>query len=409
MKKLLVFAGLAAVLIALVLWSKANRGGDADEVEIAEVRNTLIRSSVLAPGVLGFEEQVELGSEVVAKVTAVHAEEGDSVTRGQLLISLDPENLQAQLEQAEAQVRIRQIAIDRQKLMVKNLQRRYGNQQSLFERNLVDEDTLENLGIELGMAEVDLRSLEESLKQARAARAQAADLLSKTRILSPMDGMVIMENVEVGETVIAGTTNLPGSTLMVVADTSKMLVGARVDEADIAMISTGQRADIFTAAFPDTPIGGTVDSIGTTAQSAGGGQQSLFFFVYIELDEQDEIPVRSGMSARAEIFTQSAEETLAVPIQAVRYDEEIGAENTGEQDQAYVMLFEDGKAVRRDVEIGISSDSDQEITAGLSEGDRVIAGPYRVLRTLDDGDPVIEQDSSDDDDTDDGLEPADFD
>lgn len=391
MKKLLIFAGVAAALVALVFLSRLDRGGDADEVDVATADLKLIRSSVLASGNLAYREQVQLGSEVIARVTDVHVREGDPVDRGQLLISLDTENLATALEQADARVRMQQIAIDRQKLMVKNLQRRYGNQSELLERDLVDQDTVENLGIELNMAEVDLRSQQEALAQARAARAQAADLLSRTRITSPIDGIVIQVDVKVGETVIAGTTNLPGSTLMVVADTSEMLVEVRVDEADIAQVREGQRADVYTAAWPDTPIGGTVESIATTARQTAG-QQSLSFIVKIVLDEQDALAIRSGMSARVDIYTQSAAETLAVPIQAVRYDEELAGADSDEADQPYVLLFENGKAVRRDVEVGLSSDSDQEITAGLKAGDRVITGPYRVLRNLDDGDPVRERD-----------------
>ncbi len=320
---------------------------------------------------------------------------GTGSRRGELLISLETENLSAQLEQADAQVRMREIAIERQQLMVKNLSRRLGNQRELQQRQLVDEDSVENLQIELSMAEVDLESQQESLAQARAARAQSADLLSKTSIVSPIDGIVIQVDVKAGETVIAGTTNLPGSTLMVVADTSEMLAEVRVDEADIAQVREGQRADIYAAAFPDTPLQGTVESIATTARQTPG-QQSLSFLVKILVDEQDALETRSGMSARVDIYTQSAEQTLAVPIQAVRYDEEIDGADSDAEDQPFVMLFDDGVAVRRDVEIGLSSDSDQEITAGLEEGEMVIIGPYRVLRNLDEGDPVkMSEDSSD--------------
>lgn len=391
MKKILIFAAIGAVLVALVLWSKFNRGGDVDEVQVEDAGRKMIRSSVLASGTLAYREQVQLGSEVIAKVTDVHVEEGDPVSKGQVLISLDTENLAAQLEQADARVRMQDIAIDRQKLLVQNLERRLRNQRELLSKNLVDEDTVENLAIETSMAKVDLASQQEGLAQARAARAQSADLLSKTRILSPIDGIVIQVDVKVGETVIAGTTNLPGSTLMVVADTSEMLVEVRVDEADIAQVREEQRADIYAAAFPDTPLGGTVESIATTARPVAG-QQSLSFLVKIVLDDQEALAVRSGMSARADIYTQSAEETLAVPIQAVRYDEEAEGEDSDAEDQPYVMLYQDGTAVRRDVKIGLSSDSDQEILEGLQEGDRVIVGPYRVLRTLDDGDPVEETD-----------------
>ena len=405
MRKLLIFAGIAIALAALIALSRRNRGDSGEAVDIAEAERKLIRSSVLASGTLAYREQVKLGSEVIARVTEVHVEEGDPVSRDQVLISLETENLTAQLEQADARVRMQQIAIDRQKLMVRNLTRRYGNQRELLERDLVDEDTVENLGIELNMAEVDLRSQQEGLAQARAARAQAADLLSKTRIVSPIDGIVIQVDVKVGETVIAGTTNLPGSTLMVVADTSEMLVEVRVDEADIAQVAEGQAADIYTAAFPDDPISGVVESIATTARQTAG-QQSLSFLVKIVLDADNELPVRSGMSARADIYTESAEETLAVPIQAVRYDEEAEGEDSEAADQPYVMLFDDGVARRQDVSIGLSSDSDQEITEGLAEGARVIVGPYRVLRNLDDGDPVREAEA---DAGEEAPEPSDFD
>ena len=391
-RKLLIFGGLAAALLALVLWSKFQRGNDAETVQSASAERKLIRSSILASGTLAYREQVQLRSEVIAKVIDVHVAEADPVQKGDLLISLDPENFEAQLQQADAGVRLQEIAIDRQQLRVQNLARRTRNQRELLRNNLVDENTVENLVNELAVAKVDLVSLEESLAQARAARAQAADLLSKTQIVSPIDGIVIQVDVKVGETVIAGTTNIPGSTIMVVADTSEMLVEVRVDEADVAQVGAGQRADIFAAAFPDDALGGAVESIGTTARQTAG-QQSLWFLVKILLDDPEAFAVRSGMSARADIYTQSAEETLAVPIQAVRYDEENRTDSG--TDQAYVLRLEDGKAVRQNVSLGLSSDSDQEITEGLSEGDRVITGPFRVLRQLRDGDAVQESDSKD--------------
>ena len=391
-RKLLIFGGLAAALLALVLWSKFQRGNDAETVQSASAERKLIRSSILASGTLAYREQVQLRSEVIAKVIDVHVAEADPVQKGDLLISLDPENFEAQLQQADAGVRLQEIAIDRQQLRVQNLARRTRNQRELLRNNLVDENTVENLVNELAVAKVDLVSLEESLAQARAARAQAADLLSKTQIVSPIDGIVIQVDVKVGETVIAGTTNIPGSTIMVVADTSEMLIEVRVDEADVAQVSAGQRADIFAAAFPDDALGGAVESIGTTARQTAG-QQSLWFLVKILLDDPEVFAVRSGMSARADIYTQSAEETLAVPIQAVRYDEENRTDSG--TDQAYVLRLEDGKAVRQNVSLGLSSDSDQEITEGLSEGDRVITGPFRVLRQLRDGDAVQESDSKD--------------
>ena len=113
---------------------------------------------------------------------------------------------------------------------------------------------------------VDLRSLQESLAQARAALDQSKSYCCKTLIKSPIDGIVIQVDIKVGETVIAGTTNIPGSTMMVIADPSETLTEVKVDEADIAQVREGQTADIFAAAYPDTPLSGTIQSIATVAR-----------------------------------------------------------------------------------------------------------------------------------------------
>ncbi len=408
MKKILIFAVLAALLIGLPLVSKLTRGTDAKQVETQKVEYKLIKSSILASGTLAYREQVQLRSEVIGQVIELHVEEADVVNKDQPVITLEPKSYQAQVDQAEARVRIQQIAIERQKLLIKTLGDRFERQKKMYTQDLVDQDSFEAIESELALAKVDLRSLQESLTQARAALDQAEELLSKTRILSPIDGVVIQLDVKVGETVIAGTTNIPGSTMMVIADPSETLTEVQVDEADIAQVAEGQSADIFTAAYPDTPLPGTIQSIATVARQTPG-QAGLSFLVKILLDEQDAFTIRPGMSVRADIYTSSSEETLAVPVQAVLYDEETD-EETDEDDaektrseQTYVFVMEDGKAKRKDVEIGISSDSDQEIKSGLNEGDIVISGPFRVLRNLADGDEV-EETGSDDEHEDDNSE-----
>jgi len=396
MKKILIFAVLAALLVGLPLISKFTRGIDAKQVEVQKVEYKLIKSSILASGTLAYREQVQLRSEVIGQVTELHVEEADQVKKGDPVITLEPKTYQAQVEQAEARVRIQQIAIERQRLLIKTLADRFERQKSMFSQKLIDEDSFEALESELALARVDLRSLQESLAQSRAALDQAEELLSKTRIKSPIDGLVIQVDIKEGETVIAGTMNIPGATMMVIADPSETLTEVQVDEADIAQVREGQKADIFSAAYPDTPLSGTIQSIATTARQSPG-QASLSFLVKILLDEQDTMVIRPGMSVRADIYTQSSEQTLAVPVQAVLYDEDLDEEDNGreQEEKTYVFVMEDGKAVRKDVEIGISSDSDQEITAGLKEGEVVIMGPFRVLRNLSDGDVVEEIEDTD--------------
>ena len=395
MKKILIFAGLAVLLVGLPLISKITGGADAKQVDVQKVELKLIKSSILASGTLTFREQVQLRSEVIGQVTELHVEEADEVSRGDPVITLDPKTYQAQVEQAEARVRIQQIAIERQRLLIETLADRFERQKAMFARNLVDEDSYESLKSDLALAKVDLRSLQESLAQARAALDQSEDLLSKTRIRSPIDGVVIQIDIKVGETVIAGTTNIPGSTMMVIADPSETLTEVQVDEADIAQVREGQNADIFAAAYPETPLSGTIQSIASVARQTPG-QASLSFLVKVLLDEQDSMTIRPGMSVRADIYTQTSEETLAIPVQAVLYDED--ADDEGNEEQTYVFVMQDGKAIRKDVGVGISSDSDQEITDGLEEGELVISGPFRILRHLNDGEDVeIAEDDEDDD------------
>jgi len=392
MKKILIFAGLAVLLVGLPLLSKFTGGADAKQVKIQAVEFTQIKSSILASGTLAFREQVQLRSEVIGRVIGMHVEEADKVNKGDPVITLDPKTYQAQVDQAEARVRMAQIAIERQRVLIKTLAQRFERQKAMFAKNLVDEDSYEALESDLSLAHVDQRSLQESLLQARAALNQSEELLSKTRILSPIDGVVIQVDIKVGETVIAGTTNIPGSTMMVIADPSETLTEVQVDEADIAQIRENQKADIFTAAYPDTPLSGTIQSIATVAR-AQPGQQSLSFLVKILLDEQDSMAIRPGMSVRADIYTESSEKALVVPVQAVRYDEELDEDAEGEDEQAFVFVMENGKAVRKDVETGISSDSDQEILEGIKEDEMVITGPFRVLRHLQDGEEVEEKEA----------------
>src|SRR5210317_254191 len=138
MKKILIFAVIAVLLVGLPLVSKLTRGTDAKQVETQKVEYKLIKSSILASGTLAFREQVQLRSEVIGQVIEVHVEEADVVKKGDPVITLDPKNYQAQVEQAEARVRMAQIAIERQRLLIKNLTDRFERQKAMYAKDLVD-------------------------------------------------------------------------------------------------------------------------------------------------------------------------------------------------------------------------------------------------------------------------------
>ncbi|MEE8543716.1 MAG: efflux RND transporter periplasmic adaptor subunit, partial [Gammaproteobacteria bacterium] len=244
-KKALIIAAIAAVVIAVPLLFIVFGGADALEVEIETLAPRSIQASVLASGTLVHEEEVELTTEEIGKVTEIFVEEGDHVTSGQLLLTIDDETFRAAVEQSEAIVRIQEIAIQRQQLTLDNLRTQWERKEELHQRDLIDEDSFDVATNELGIAEIDLRSSHESLSQAKAQLEQAADRLRKTRTYSPIDGTVTSLDIKVGETAISSTTNIPGSSLMTIANPDSIHTEVNVDEADIANIAIGQRTLVY--------------------------------------------------------------------------------------------------------------------------------------------------------------------
>jgi HlyD family secretion protein len=240
------------------------------------------------------------------------------------------------------------------------------------------------------------------LSQARAQLEQAQDRLAKTSAYSPIDGTVTSLDIKVGETAISSSTNIPGSSLMTIANPLSIHTEVNVDEADIASVEVGQRAEVFAIAYPDDPVEGVVDSIAISAKVAEG-QQGLSFAVKIRLLDHN-VSLRPGMSCRAEIFTATKNAVLAAPIQAVIVEEDLELDET----TRYAFVNRNGVAERVTVEVGLSDDTYQEITSGLKAGDEVVTGPDRVLRALEDGDRIeaVEDEDKKDDEKSAPAQPA---
>jgi HlyD family secretion protein len=387
-KKLLILFAIVAVVIAVPLL-QARFAGSAVAVQVEALAPRSIQSSVLASGRLMHEEEAQLSTEEIGKVTAIYVEEGDRVERDQLLLQIDDQRHRATVEQNEAMVRVQEIAIQRQELQVENIRTQWNRMRELHARDLIDDDSFVTATNNLEIAEVDLRSSRESLSQARAQLEQAEDRLSKTRAYSPINGMVTSLDIKVGETAVSSSTNIPGSSLMTIANPESIVTEVNVDEADIANIEIGQAARIFAIAYPDKPVDGVVDSIAVSAKVAEGAQ-GLSFSVKIRLLNPETITLRPGMSCRAEIFTATRDDVLAAPIQAILVEEDLAADRT----ERYVFVNRAGTATRVDVGIGLSDDTYQEITSGLSAGDEVVIGPNRVLRALEDGDGIVNAEST---------------
>ncbi|MBN2538051.1 efflux RND transporter periplasmic adaptor subunit [candidate division WOR-3 bacterium] len=353
-RSVLIVAGIVVVLGAIVLLN-LRPSEKGEPVNTHAVGFGSILSRVSATGELKARAQVNLQAELMGVVNRLHVEEGDWVSRGDLLLELDRKSYQAQLVSARARwVQARQS---------------HARVESLYARQLVSAE----------QHEASLAAFE----MAEAQYEEARDRHEKTSIRAPIAGTVTRVNVEEGETVIIGTMNNPGTVMMVIADLSEMEAVVSVDETDVVTLEPGQRADVEVDALPDTVFAGAVTRIGlmpiqdvlsTTANV-------VEFETTVALDST--VPaLRPGMTVSVDITTASLDSVLVVPIQAV------GRREVADEERETVFVVEGGKAVLRSITTGRSSDTELEVKSGLAPGDTVITGPYKVLAKLRDGKPV---------------------
>ena len=382
MKKAIIIGLAVTAFVALLVSKQVTGNKDAPEMHIAEVEQGNIADSILASGNLVFNTQVQLRSEVTGRVAKVFVEEGESVTEGDILMRLDTTAFESEVARNKAVLRATEIDIKHSETRLKNIERQLSRQKELYEVGLAGQEVYENLQNARDLAKIDIEAKREAYNQAQASLLIAEDRLNKSVFRAPMSGLLASVNIKEGETVIAGTTNIIGSDLMLVADPSAILAELRVDETDIAGIKLDQHADIYAAAYPNRPFTGKVINIGTSAKNQAGSQ-GLSLKVKVLLDATDR-QLYAGMSCRAEIATSIAENGLKLPIEAIQ-----------KEDDSYFVwkLNADNTVTKTAVTVGISSDIEQALTSGVAKGDRIVIGPARPLSSLKEGDMVAVKNS----------------
>lgn len=417
-----------AVVVVLILVALNLRSGQRGlvSVQTKNIKKADIMSVVSGSGTVQPKTKVNITSEVTAEVINIPVREGDRVARGRVLIQLDTLQLQKDMESAlysanelEARLGGAQVTLDQYK-------EEYERQKRLYEKNLTSEQMYKDAFYSWRTQEANYNALMEQKKAAFSRLEKARDNLNKTTITAPMDGTVTLVDVEVGEIAQAQTAFTQGRTLMVISDLSEFEVEVEIDETDIADLEVGQAGEIEIDAFPDTTFAGRVIEIGNTAMTTGYGtsDQTTNFRVKVAVVEAHS-KLRPGMSSTVDITTNEHKDVLSVPIQAVVFRsfdpdslkaEEAGkapegaeegnvavastisdsaAETEGEDDEDKekvekkgVFVVRDGVAKFVEVALGIADQQNYEVLSGLEEGDEVVVGSFRTLRTLKDGDAI---------------------
>jgi HlyD family secretion protein len=387
-KKQWIAVGVIVALIAIPVVLKIGRGDNQKAVDVEPVATRALTPTVLASGSLTYESQVTLAPEVTGRVKEILVAEGDQVTRDQLLMRLDPRAPLAAIEQSKAQVRQARLSIERRQVDFDTQVIKVRRFEALQAKGMVDINSLEELVSARNLAEVDLRTSREQLSQAQAQLSQAEEQLAKTEIRSPLNGKVTAIYVKVGQTAVPSFSGISGSILVDVADTTSIDAEINVDETDIARVRVGAEARVVPAAFPDKVLLGKVDQVAIAPRLIPGQNKS--YPVRIRLANTEGVVFHPGMSCRAEVLTasNSDEKVIAVPVQALRYEDNPDKSSAAEKSLASVFVYEAGKANKRTVTTGTADDSHIAITAGLKEGEQVVVGPAKTLLFLLDGEKL---------------------
>ena len=394
------------IVITVVLGSAAvlavTRGRDSGiEVRTEMIETRDLVQFVTASGNIRARRTVDISSDVSARVSQLLIDEGDDVVAGQTLLRLEPDQYQASLSRAEAQLAQSQAQEGQQRANLTQATRDQDRLVQLRTRDslLVSPQQLDDAQTRVEVQTQLLEAARYGVSQAQAGVDEAEDRLSKTIFNAPMTGKVTRLNVEEGETVIIGTMNNPGSLVLTISDLSLIEVVVQVDETEVSMISLGDHASIRIDAFPDREFSGEVTEIGNSAitppsQQQGNQQAAIDFEVVLTLDETD-VPLRPDLSATADIVVESRADAVSVPIIALTVRDAAEVSDLASQSDADddddvegVFLVQDGLVSFQRVQAGIAGQEYFEVLSGLSSGDVVVAGPYQRIRELRDGDAI---------------------
>ena len=426
-----VLTGAAAGTIAGVNYYSTK---DIITVQAGQVVRQDLTQTVASTGEIKPKKSVNISSNAMGRIIRMPVKEGDRVKQGDLLISLESIQTAADVEAAQAMLAAGQTELDAMESQIKSndasivtakaeiarsetdLSRSKLNldrAESLVKDGLIPREQYDHTKADYDVSVTQLNAAKARLTQAEAQAAQtlkqrdgtklrlaqqrtslirAQDQLDKTTITAPLNGIITYLPVNEGEIAIIGVQNQPGTTLMTIADMSVITAEVKVDETDIVNVHLGQEAEIKVDALGDRVLKGHVSDVGNSAVNRSGNtgnnaqQEAKDFKVVITLDEPPQ-ELRPGLSCTARIITARTKQVLTIPIQALtvrEFDDPADPLKRKKIEKEGVFLLKGDTAAFKEVKTGITGTTDIEILEGLSEKDKIVTGPYQVLRTLED-------------------------
>ncbi|MBN3581818.1 efflux RND transporter periplasmic adaptor subunit [Algoriphagus aestuarii] len=410
------------IIVFAIIGRAAGWVGGAKEigVEFAKAERTKIIEKVSASGEIQPEVEVKLSPDVAGEIIELNVIEGDSVSEGNLLVKIRPDNFisaldrsKANLNQQIANLSQAKAALQRSEAQFTQAELNYNRQKTLYEQKAISEADFETAHANFVTAQKDLEAAKQSVvasefvvKSSQATVNEAAENLRLTNVYSPVSGIVSNLLVEKGERVV-GTAQMAGTEMLTIADLSKMEVRVDVNENDIIRLSMGDTTIIDVDSYSSTgkKFKGIVTSIANTANTKASADAVTEFKVKIRIlnSSYDDLvaagtkyPFRPGMTASVEIITTSKDNVLSVPLSAVTTrDNKVDTLAGGTtKSKELVFISENGVAKLKEIKTGISDFENIEVLEGIAEGEEIISGPYFVVsKQLKEGDNVVKMDS----------------
>ena len=420
-------AGLA--ILALIGWKVRQSGQEKPIVVTVEpaTRRTIIQL-VSATGKIQPETEVKISPEVAGEIIELPVIDGQPVKKGDLLIRINPDTYKAQVAQQEAAITAAKAASLQsyaQLIKAKEDLKRYTD---LYARKVINDSDMTNYKTLEQVAEATYNASNAQVDQANSLLSQGKDLLEKTTIYSPIDGIISLLSVKLGERVVA-TGQFAGTEVMRVADLGKMEARVNVNENDVVNVKNNDEASIAIDAYPKRLFRGTVYQIANTAVTSGANTQEEVtnFEVRIRIRAED-AKLRPGMSATADVETATVSDAVAVPIQSVTVRNTADKLSPEERDKKKAQSqaadqagdgnsveLEKGKALAdrdkaqmkrlqsvvfvkmkndtvqmRPVVTGLADNAYLEVKSGVQPGEEIVSGSYRAIsRLLKDGAKVM--------------------
>jgi len=348
--------------------------GDSPSYRTDPVTRGDIQQSVTATGAVNAVTTVLVGTQVSGTIKTLYVDFNSRVKKGQIIAQIDPSTFESQVQQAQANLLSAQANLEKAEATLVNDKRTYERNKELLSKKLIAQSDLDTAETAYQNDKAQVNSAKALIEQAKASLDYARQNLAYTRIVSPVDGVVISRNVDVGQTVAA---SFQTPTLFTIAqDLTKMQIDTNVAESDIGVVKLGQDVEFTVDAYTDTTFKGKVWQV---RQAPIIVQNVVTYDVVIQVNNRD-LKLMPGMTANVSIVIQTRHDVLRITNAALRFrmSEKSAGAGSGEKKGPAIWLLENGKPKRVPLTLGISDGNYTEIVSGdLKEGQQTIVETLR--------------------------------